>query len=81
MNTVTALGKWTLDIVQRWGRAALFLRQILVSIPALFGRFHLVITQVFSTGVLTLIIIMVSGLFVGMVLGLQGYNTLVDFGA
>ena len=81
MNTVTALGKWTLDNVQRWGRAALFLTQIMVSIPPLFGRFHLVIYQVFSTGVLTLIIIMVSGLFVGMVLGLQGYNTLVDFGA
>jgi phospholipid/cholesterol/gamma-HCH transport system permease protein len=32
-------------------------------------------------GVLTLLIILVSGLFVGMVLGLQGYNTLADFGA
>ena len=34
-----------------------------------------------SVGVLSLLIIVVSGLFVGMVLGLQGYNTLVDFGA
>jgi phospholipid/cholesterol/gamma-HCH transport system permease protein len=32
-------------------------------------------------GVLTLLIILVSGFFVGMVLGLQGYNTLSDFGA
>jgi phospholipid/cholesterol/gamma-HCH transport system permease protein len=32
-------------------------------------------------GVLSLLIILISGLFVGMVLGLQGYNTLVDFGA
>ncbi|MGH8535552.1 MAG: lipid asymmetry maintenance ABC transporter permease subunit MlaE, partial [Gammaproteobacteria bacterium] len=36
---------------------------------------------VFALGVLSLVIIVVSGLFVGMVLGLQGYNTLVDFGA
>jgi phospholipid/cholesterol/gamma-HCH transport system permease protein len=35
----------------------------------------------YSVGVLTLPIIVVSGTFVGMVLGLQGYNTLVDFGA
>jgi phospholipid/cholesterol/gamma-HCH transport system permease protein len=39
------------------------------------------LTQLYSVGVLTLLIILVSGLFVGMVLGLQGYNTLVDFGA
>jgi phospholipid/cholesterol/gamma-HCH transport system permease protein len=37
--------------------------------------------QLFSVGVLSVLIILVSGLFVGMVLGLQGYNTLVDFGA
>ena len=41
----------------------------------------LVITQLYSVGVLTLVITLVSGMFVGMVLGLQGYNTLVDFGA
>ena len=39
------------------------------------------IKQVYAIGVLSLIIILVSGLFVGMVLGLQGYNTLVDAGA
>ena len=37
--------------------------------------------QVYAVGVLTLLIILVSGLFVGMVLGLQGYNTLVKFGS
>jgi phospholipid/cholesterol/gamma-HCH transport system permease protein len=47
----------------------------------LLPRFYLVIQQVFAVGVLTLLIILVSGLFVGMVLGLQGYNTLVRFGA
>jgi phospholipid/cholesterol/gamma-HCH transport system permease protein len=36
---------------------------------------------VFSTGVLSLIIIMVSGFFVGLVLGLQGYETLQRYGS
>jgi phospholipid/cholesterol/gamma-HCH transport system permease protein len=44
-------------------------------------RPYLIVQQVFAVGVLTLLIILVSGLFVGMVLGLQGYNTLVKFGA
>jgi phospholipid/cholesterol/gamma-HCH transport system permease protein len=44
-------------------------------------RLGLLIQQIYAVGVLTLLIILVSGLFVGMVLGLQGYNTLVDFGA
>jgi phospholipid/cholesterol/gamma-HCH transport system permease protein len=54
---------------------------ILAGVPELLARFRLVIQQVYSVGVLSLVIIVVSGLFVGMVLGLQGYNTLVDFGA
>jgi phospholipid/cholesterol/gamma-HCH transport system permease protein len=49
--------------------------------PGLVLRPGLVIAQLYSVGVLTLLIIIVSGVFVGMVLGLQGYNTLVDFGA
>ena len=81
MSALRSLGGWTLDRVQRWGRATLFLGHILVSIPSVIVRFHLAVVQVFAVGVLTLIIILVSGLFVGMVLGLQGYNSLVDFGA
>ncbi len=44
-------------------------------------RFSLIIRELYFTGVLTLIIILVSGLFVGMVLGLQGYETLQKYGA
>jgi len=47
----------------------------------LLPRLGLLVQQTYSVGVLSLLIIVVSGLFVGMVLGLQGYNTLVDFGA
>jgi phospholipid/cholesterol/gamma-HCH transport system permease protein len=59
----------------------MLLLQILAGIPELMLRFSLVIQQLFYVGVLSVLIILVSGLFVGMVLGLQGYNTLVDFGA
>lgn len=44
-------------------------------------RFNLVIREIYFTGVLSLIIIVVSGLFVGMVLGLQGYETLQKYGS
>jgi phospholipid/cholesterol/gamma-HCH transport system permease protein len=44
-------------------------------------RLHLTIREIYFTGVLSLIIILVSGLFVGMVLGLQGYDTLVRYGS
>jgi len=81
VNAMTLLGRWTLDNVQRWGRETIFLLHTLAGIPSILRRFYLVIYQVFAVGVLTLVIILVSGLFVGMVLGLQGYNTLVDFGA
>lgn len=81
MNGIRHLGAWTINSVGSLGRAGMFLSQVLLSVPVAVGRLRLLTQQVFSVGVLTLIIVVVSGLFVGMVLGLQGYNTLVDFGA
>jgi phospholipid/cholesterol/gamma-HCH transport system permease protein len=75
------LGQWGLGVFERLGRGTLFLLQTLRGLTALLRRPLLVIQQVHSIGVLSLLIIVVSGLFVGMVLALQGYNTLVDFGA
>ena len=75
------LGKAGLGFFERLGRGHLFLMYTLAGIPGLLLRPRLVFAQLFSVGVLTLLIILVSGVFVGMVLGLQGYNTLVDFGA
>lgn len=46
-----------------------------------FRRFHLIIKEIFASGVMSLIIILVAGLFVGMVLGLQGYETLKRYGS
>lgn len=81
MSAIRDLGAWTLNSIARWGRAGIFLARTLAGFAWILRRFGLVIQQVFSVGVRTLVIIVVSGLFVGMVLGLQGYNTLVDFGA
>lgn len=75
------LGVRTLDGLARLGRAGLFLVPLLAAVPAQFLSPRRLARQVFSVGVLSLVIILVSGLFVGMVLGLQGYNTLVDFGS
>lgn len=81
LNRLQHLGETTLNQLERLGRATLFLLRILIGLPSLLPRFGLVIMQVYSVGVLSLIIIIVSGLFVGMVLGLQYYNGLVNFGA
>ena len=81
INFIQQLGRSGIDFFQRLGRASVLLGHILAGIPGVLLRFPLVIQQLYSVGVLSLLIILVSGLFVGMVLGLQGYNTLVDFGA
>ena len=75
------LGKWGIARITRLGRGSRFLFETLTHVGQSLVRFRLVYHQIYSVGVLTLLIIMVSGLFVGMVLGLQGYYTLSDFGA
>lgn len=67
-------------MVQRLGRATLFIAQVLGATFSLVKRPSLLIKQLHATGVMTLSIVLVSGLFVGMVLALQAYNTLIDFG-
>jgi len=81
LDALQNLGKATLGFFERLGRGHLFLLQIFATIPGVLIRPRLILTQLYAVGVLTLPIILVSGLFVGMVMGLQGYNTLVDFGA
>lgn len=89
MNALRYLGQWAIARIARLGRASLFLYELLFAswrMPTRFGpaarkALRLVVQQLYSVGVLTLLIILVSSLFVGMVLALQGYNTLVDFGA
>jgi phospholipid/cholesterol/gamma-HCH transport system permease protein len=75
------LGQKSLSSMQRLGRGHLFLLQVLPAMRGMFFRPGLLIRQMYSVGVLTLLIIVVAGLFVGMVMALQAYYALVDFGA
>ena len=70
-----------LAAVRRVGSVGLFLLQILVRIPASLSRPALLMAQINNAGGRSLIIIMLPGLFVGMVLGLQGFNLLQRFGS
>ena len=73
-------GRSWIDMVERLGRATVFLFHMLGALFSLLGRPSLLVRQLHANGVMTLSIVLVSGLFVGMVLALQAYNTLIDFG-
>ena len=75
------IGAGTLHSFRRLGRGTVFLLEVIASCASLFVRPLLVVRQLYSVGVQTLIIIVVAGLFVGMVMALQSYYALVDFGA
>ena len=81
LEWIRQLGRGGFGFFEKLGRSNLFLLKTLVGIPSVLRRPYLLIAQLLSVGVLSLLLIAVSGLFVGMVLALQGYNTLVDFGA
>jgi phospholipid/cholesterol/gamma-HCH transport system permease protein len=59
----------------------LFLGQILARIIPSFGKPGLIVKQIYNAGARSLVIVMLSGLFVGMVLGLLGFDTLQRFGS
>ncbi|TLY68237.1 MAG: lipid asymmetry maintenance ABC transporter permease subunit MlaE [Gammaproteobacteria bacterium] len=70
-----------LEGVRRLGAVTIFfVRLLLQCVPAL-GRPRLLVYQIYNAGARSLIIIMLSGLFVGMVLGLQGFDLLQRFGS
>ncbi|NCF14940.1 MAG: lipid asymmetry maintenance ABC transporter permease subunit MlaE [Gammaproteobacteria bacterium] len=72
----------TLEFLRTFGAFQLFFLRILRYSPAvLFGRFDLVVKQVYNTGALSLVIIMICGLFVGAVLALQAYANMSKFNA
>ena len=80
MNTIAWLGRLVIERIRGIGVAALMLLQIIFSLPSAggFGRF---VYQMHRVGVMSLLIITVSGLFIGLVLGLQGYSILVNVGS
>ena len=81
LGLLRATGHRAIDAVWRLGFATRFLLATLRNTPTAFGRIHLTLREIYFSGVLSLTIIVVSGLFVGMVLGLQGYDTLSRYGS
>lgn len=79
MNLISQLGAKTLNFIRQTGHSVLFLFAILQRSYLLFKRPMWCIRQMYFSGVLSIIIIAVSGLFVGMVLGLQAYTQLAKF--
>src|SRR2546430_6578027 len=75
------LGGAVTGVVAHLGYVARFLVAVLWHTPAAFRRIHLTLREIYFSGVLSLVIILMSGLFVGMVLSLQGYETLKRYGA
>jgi phospholipid/cholesterol/gamma-HCH transport system permease protein len=75
------VGSKVTSAVLRLGYASRFLGYLVLHSGTALRRFHLTIAEVYFAGVLSLVIIVVSGLFVGMVLGLQGYETLQRYGS
>ena len=80
-SALARLGAAVTAGIWRLGYASRFFGYLLLHSGTAFRRFHLTMREIYFAGVLSLIIILVSGMFVGMVLALQGYETLQRFGA
>ena len=80
-ESLQGLGQGAIDRVWRLGFACRFFIAVLRQSAQTFLRPRLLLREIFFSGVLSLIIISVSGLFVGLVLGLQGYETLQRYGS
>lgn len=80
IERIRRLGRRGCDVMESLGRAGIFLGQSAVGVPSREGL-RLWVSQMHFVGVMSLAIVLVSGLFIGMVLALQGYTILVDFGA
>jgi phospholipid/cholesterol/gamma-HCH transport system permease protein len=81
MERIAFIGYWGIENLRELGRAGILISRVLFTPPDIRKGFSLVMQQIYSEGVLSLLIIVVSSLFIGMVLALQGYHTLAKFGA
>lgn len=81
MRYLESWGRSTLGYVERIGESGLFLLRVILQRPRFRQLWSLLSEQLYRVGVLSLVIVLMSGLFIGMVVALQGYNTLQKFGA
>lgn len=79
MGLVREIGATFAAFIHALGSMAIFLGRLIMYTPAGLLRFRLVVQQVHNAGALSLVIIMLSGFFVGLVLGLQGFDLLARF--
>lgn len=81
LNTAENLGSRTLDRVEEHGRWGLFMLRTLNGIFSRPFRFSTTLREIRSIGFDSLSLIIFTGVFTGMVLGLQGYTSLRQFGS
>ncbi len=81
LNVLEAVGRYVRESMENVGFATRSFLTLLRLSPGAFARPTLISEQIHFIGNYSLVIIVVSGLFVGMVLGLQGYITLTPYGA
>ncbi|MFT2091877.1 lipid asymmetry maintenance ABC transporter permease subunit MlaE [Paraglaciecola sp. 2405UD69-4] len=81
MNWLASIGAATIERFSLFGRATIMLFGAIIAKPQPLKMFPLLIKQIHVVGVQSLLIIVVSGLFIGMVMALQGYTILVGYGA
>jgi phospholipid/cholesterol/gamma-HCH transport system permease protein len=81
IRAVQDLGSAATRFIESLGQMAVFAGAVARAVVVPPSRLRFWLDEVFKLGVLSLVIICVCGLAVGMVLGLQGYNTLSRFGA
>ncbi|WNW11726.1 lipid asymmetry maintenance ABC transporter permease subunit MlaE [Pseudomonas sp. DTU_2021_1001937_2_SI_NGA_ILE_001] len=81
MERIRLLGRSAIDVVTVLGRSGIFLANALLGRSSVGSGFQLLVRQLYSVGVMSLIIIVVSGMFIGMVLALQGFSILTKYGS
>lgn len=80
LNAIARVGQNTVNTLQNIGNSGVFLTHVIFRKPDIKRLWPALLAQLYFVGVLSCLIIMVSALFIGMVVGLQGYNTLQKFG-
>lgn len=82
ISMIRDLYSTTYEFVRTFGAFQLFFLRLLRNSPSMIlRRPGLIVKQIYNTGALSIVIIMVCGFFVGGVLGLQGYANLSRFNA
>jgi len=81
IERITTLGRSGIDLCSKIGESGLFFLRVLFQPPRWKQAWPLIASQIYNVGILSLPIILLSGLFIGMVVSLQGFNTLEKFSA